>query len=128
MSTAYYALFHCLAKSSADLLVGGENANRSRHAWKQVYRGLQHTTAKNNCKDQNLVRRFPLDIQDFPDLFIVMQEKRHRADYHPHATFSKSEALEDIAQCETAIRRYSDVDVKDRRAFVAYVLFKRRVD
>ena len=45
VSTAYYALFHCLAGCCADLLVGDPGANRSLSAWNQTYRGLQHAFA-----------------------------------------------------------------------------------
>lgn len=72
--------------------------------------------------------QFPDDIQDFANAFVGMQEKRHRADYHPHERFYKSEVLTDIANCEDVIERFMAVDVKDRRAFAAYVLFKTRSD
>ena len=36
ISNAYYALFHCLAESNANLLVGGPNADRSDPAWIQA--------------------------------------------------------------------------------------------
>ena len=33
VSTTYYALFHCLATSNANMLVGGPGARRSQPAW-----------------------------------------------------------------------------------------------
>ena len=41
ISTAYYALFHAMAKNAADLLVG-VGSNRPDKAWTQTYRALQH--------------------------------------------------------------------------------------
>lgn len=55
-----------------------------------------------------------------------MQEKRHAADYDPHANFTKSEVLADIALVEQAITDFEAEDAKDRRAFCAFVLFKKR--
>ncbi len=45
VSTAYYAVFHCLADAAANLFVG-----RSRgSAWPRVYRALEHGKAKSAC-------------------------------------------------------------------------------
>jgi hypothetical protein len=48
VSTAYYAVFHALARQCADRFVGTGH-NRSRPAWQQVYRALDHGFAKNAC-------------------------------------------------------------------------------
>ena len=48
VSTAYYALFHCLAICCANMLVGGPGASRSEAAWRQAYRALNHG-AKKRC-------------------------------------------------------------------------------
>jgi uncharacterized protein (UPF0332 family) len=124
-SAAYYALFHRLARSCADLLVGGEGADKSKHAWRQTYRALDHGAAATACRNSALTK-FPKDIEDFGNAFVAMQDKRHRADYDPHAKFTKSEVLNDIALVEKAITDFDNCDAKDRRAFCAFVLFKRR--
>ena len=46
VSTTYYALFHCLAACYADTIVGGPGAKRSKPAWRQAYRALNHGSAK----------------------------------------------------------------------------------
>ena len=46
VSTTYYALFHCMAENCADMLVGGPGSGRSRPAWHQAYRALEHGRAK----------------------------------------------------------------------------------
>lgn len=56
-----------------------------------------------------------------------MQLKRHRADYDPLERFYKSSVQQDIAEAENVMRRFSKVPLKDRRAFAASVLFKKRV-
>jgi uncharacterized protein (UPF0332 family) len=125
-STAYYALFHTLAKSCADLMVGGDGAVRSEAAWGQVYRALEHAFAKNACKNSTLISQFPKEIQDFANMFVQMQEKRHRADYDPNEKFLKSAVANDISGVEVAIDDFYKAPISDRRAFATLVLFKMR--
>lgn len=126
MSSCYYALFHCLARECADLLIGGSGSDRSPEAWRQVYRSLDHGSAKDRCKDNNIVSKFPKGIEDFANTFVTMQAKRHDADYDPYAKFAKSSVLSDIALVEQAIKNFKSCKTKDRRAFCAYVLLKKR--
>ncbi len=122
-STAYYALFHTLAKSCADLMVGGTGALRSRPAWKQVYRALSHGPTKKACASKSL-DKFPKEVQDFANMFTLMQAKRHAADYDPTTRSHKSTVLLDINAVEATIRDFLKAPTKDRRAFAALVLFK----
>lgn len=69
ISDAYYALFHCLAESNANLLVGGPNADRSDPAWIQAYRALVHRKAKDKFRKQDPMRRFPEALRQFADEF-----------------------------------------------------------
>lgn len=126
MSTAYYAMFHYLARQSADLLVGGASADRSKHAWRQVYRALEHNPVCNACKDKAMLAKFPAQVEDFANAFVSLQRKRHNADYDPYEKFLKSEVSFDIAIAHQAILDFETVPIKDRRAFCAYVLFKKR--
>ena len=125
-STAYYAMFHCLANCCATTLVGGPNADRSEPAWRQVYRALEHGVARNNCTNKNFLSKFPQDIEDFAHLFVSLQEKRHLADYDPSARFAKLEVQRDIAAARVTIQRFRSASAKDRRAFAVYVLFRTR--
>lgn len=125
VSSAYYAMFHCLARNCADLLVGGTNATRSKHAWRQTYRALEHGFAKAACKDA-IVTKFPKAVEDFANNFVAMQEKRHAADYDPSIRLTKSEVVADISAAKEAITEFQKVPIKDRRAFAAHVLFKKR--
>lgn len=119
-------MFHCLANDAANLVVGGQSANRSLPAWKQVYRSLQHGAAKNACGQGEVLGKFPKEIEDFANHFVSMQKKRHAADYDPLAKFTKSEVTTDIETTEFVIREFSKAKVKDRRAFAALVLFPAR--
>lgn len=126
VSSAYYSMFHCLAKTCADLLMGGVGATKSEEAWRQTYRALDHGIAKAACKHTAIISLFPKSIEDFANAFVGLQEKRHTADYDPKAKFTKSEVKADVALAKQAIADFSAEVIKDRRAFAAHVLFKRR--
>jgi uncharacterized protein (UPF0332 family) len=126
VSTTYYALFHGLARSCADLLVGGAGSARSAPAWKQAYRALEHGPVKAACQNSGLLAKFPQEIQDFANVFVQMQAKRHNADYDPEARFYKSAVLNDIDTVEAVIAAFDKAPVKDRRAFAVLVMLKLR--
>jgi hypothetical protein len=126
VSTAYYAMFHCLARSRADTLVGSVGAIRSKPAWHQTYRALEHAYAKDCCKNSSMMAKFPQGIQDYANTFISMQAKRHSADYALGDKFYRSATVQDIEDAETAILGFGASPIKDRRAFAAYVLLRRR--
>ena len=73
------------------------------------------------------MKAFPREIEDFANAFVTMQAKRHEADYDPNSTFYKSAVEQDIADVEDVIDRFRSAPPKDRRAFAAFVLFKKRV-
>ena len=119
-------MFHCLAKACADMLVGGAGAAKSAEAWRQTYRALDHGAAKAACKHTAIVSLFPKPLEDFANRFVTLQEKRHTADYDPKAKFLKTEVQTEVGLTRQAITDFVSAPVKDRRAFAAHVLFKRR--
>lgn len=125
-STAYYALFHTLCRTCADLLIGANKAKRSRGAWRQVYRALEHKFSKQACRNKKIISLFPDAIQDFADTYVTMQTKRHEADYDPYLRLTKSEVFADIAIVKQVIGAFNAEPKKDRRAFATYVILKQR--
>ena len=91
ISTAYYALFHAMARESADLLVG-VGQNRADKAWAQVYRALEHGFAKKAC-GQVRALGFPPTICSCADAYVTLQEARHDADYDPIHRVLRADAL-----------------------------------
>ena len=130
ISTAYYALFHCLSESCANHFIGKKKNGRA--AWRQTYRALQHGFAKKACdsvndsKQRKILEKFPDEIQDFALQFYNMQIKRHEADYDPYSRYRKSQVLADISATREVIRAFEAAPTSDRRAFAALVLFQRR--
>ena len=119
-------MFHCLARSGADLLIGVAGAAESRPAWLRVYRALEHGHARSACLDVKAISDFPIAIREFADIFVDMQIKRHAADYDPMSRFKKSEVEEDITVVERCLRAFVRAPVKDKTAFCAHVLFRKR--
>jgi hypothetical protein len=107
-------------------MIGGPGSKRSKPAWKQVYRALEHGVAKDACKKEDDLRKFPKPIQDFANMFVQMQIKRHNADYDPDEKFFKSAVLTDIRAVEDAITRFEKAASKDKCAFSAFVLLRMR--
>jgi uncharacterized protein (UPF0332 family) len=124
ISTAYYAMFHTLAKDCADRLIG-TGARRSNPAWLQVYRALDHGFAKQACQRVGKLG-FPRDIVNFANTFESLQIERHRADYDPTARYTRAEVLLTITEAERAIEGLRKVARQDRTAFAALVLLKTR--
>lgn len=124
VSTAYYAVFHAIARDAADL-IAGTGADRPDKAWLQTYRALEHGFASSACKQvRNL--GFPDGIVTCARLFVDLQQRRHDADYNPLARISRSEALEAADQAELAIQSLRATPRKDRRAFAIQLLLRRR--
>lgn len=126
VSTAYYAMFHCLALCCADLLVGSAGSNRSEPAWRQAYRALEHGAARQRCNRTAIIQKFPEEIREFADRFVGMQQKRHQADYATEVDTNKVAVLQDIIAVAEVIAKFQQVPVKDRRAFAVYLLLPLR--
>jgi uncharacterized protein (UPF0332 family) len=124
VSTAYYAVFHALARQCAERFVG-TGQNRSRPAWQQVYRALDHGFVKNACfQAANL--GFPTDIVTFADIFARLQDERHRADYDPETRYTRADVQALISMADQAVSALSSAPKDDRTAFAALVLLKKR--
>ncbi len=126
VSTTYYAMFHCLARSCADTLIGKSGRVRGTEAWARTYRALDHNAAKRRCQDTKGLGQFPESTRIFAKTFAQMQEQRHRADYAPDAIFRKSEVNQRINDVEDVINNFEREPRTIRRAFAAYILFKGR--
>ena len=122
LSTAYYAVFHSLAATVADALMGKGRGD----AWHQTYRALEHGSARRACQNMQAMREFPTEVRDFAETFAKLQRSRHQADYALDGRYAKPGVLAEINEAELAIARLATVDIRHRRRFAAHVLFKRR--
>ena len=124
VSAAYYALFHSLAQSNADTLVGA--ANRRRESWRQTYRALEHGEARRRCRNLERMRSFPLEIRSFAGRFLHLQQNRHTADYDPDAQFTRFQVLDFIRMAEDSIVALDSADREAKHSFAIYILLRQR--
>lgn len=124
ISTAYYALFHAMARNAADMLVG-TGAARADKAWSQAYRALDHGLSKTACS-QFRGLGFPPGLCSCGDAFVQLQQARHDADYDPNHKVNRAGALAMIALAEAAIAELAASTRRDRKALAVQLLFRRR--
>ena len=128
VSCAYYAMFHTLATSNANTLIGASPTDQQRWAWQQTYRAADHRTARNKLSRASLGGRFPTDIRNFGEVFAVVQKERHSADYDPHSEFLATDVAELIDKAETAIAAFNQTPDDIRRDLAIHILTNVRRD
>ena len=126
VSTTYYAMFHCLARTCADRLAGRAGTIGNRAMWRRAYRAPEHNQARARC--ENMPLSFPDSVRQFGRMFAILQSKRHFADYDPDYRIGKSEMITDIDRARTAIDRFLATPANARRDFAIHVLTKVRAD
>ena len=128
LSTAYYAMFHCLANDAANLFIGKKRSP----AWHRVQRAPEHGKIRAACEKKKSMAGFgfPPEIHYFAKKFVKLQEMRQRADYalddNPEDPYYETRVLALITTADIAIKKFEQANVQHRRDFVAHVLFKPR--
>lgn len=128
VSTAYYAMFHALANSNANTLIGTPANRDDSEAWNRTYRALEHGTARSRFRHSGQMASFPIAIREFAVAFNELQRERHTADYNPDRTFTVSGTLRTIDHAGQAILRLYSAPDASRRNLATYVLFGNRTD
>jgi len=120
ISTAYYALFHALAALCANQPVG---FTKPWDVYAPIYRTLDHGRAKDVFR--RISGAYGAQIASIGQTFILLQERRHTADYDPSPfPLGRAETLDLIEQVRQAIlliERLAD----DERLLVATQLISR---
>lgn len=124
VSTAYYAVFHALAKLCAESLLPDREKDES--AYSRIYRALDHGPLKNVCTQAPLKDHGV--IKTFAPIIVLLQAERHRADYSPpdKEIFPTSEVEEIIRQAKFVIGELNNLDKADRLLLATSLLFKER--
>ena len=124
VSAAYYAMFHALCYSNANVLIGSSARAVRLPGWTRTYRALDHGSAKDRLMLHRSVAS--LEVQNFGTTFSALQENRHLADYDPHARLSRTYTVSLIDRAEDAIRAFLSTDDPERRELAAAVLMRGR--
>lgn len=128
ISCAYYAMFHTLAASNANTLVGAGPEEQQSWAWRQAYRAVDHRPARNKLTRASLGNRFPAAIRAFGGLFAVMQQARHSADYAPQSVFQATAVIEIIDNVAAYINAFNQTDAAIRRDLAIHLITTVRSD
>ncbi len=124
VSTAYYAVFHTLTASNAELIAGRPQSVMSSHAWERVYRRLDHGRAQNNLR--GVINQLSPPGENFARTFVDLQNLRQQADYDPHFSITDTITLNSIELAESAISAFALLSEEERRFIAAQSLFDRR--
>lgn len=126
ISTAYYALFHLLAHEVARQLLRGRRGAGLRPL---LQRALVHGDMRAASRSfaggtlpvalQALTGLTP-ELRRVAEVFVLMQERRHRADYDLQGRFVRREALDLIAHVDDAFRAWAMV--RDRQEALLYLV------
>ena len=124
-SAAYYALFHRLCLLCAGSLLGLTPAARQQPKWVKLYRSLRHENARKCCQSLGAIRSISVDLAGPAQVFVELQDKRHRADYDPSYRPLKSVVLNDIEQAGSAIAQLETLSDLKQREFALFLLYKQ---
>ena len=124
VSTAYYAVFHALAKLCAHELLGDRIDLRSQE-YVRVYRSLEHGTLKTafNAPPLNRV----VTLQKIGSSVVELQSERIRSDYlPPQPLYSRDQCRDLVESAKSAIGAIAALSQGDRRSLAVSLLFKNR--
>ena len=126
ISNAYYAMFHALAASNADVLIGPPDDELTAAAWTRVYRGLDHNRAKREFRDHR--EKLSVEGQNFAGFFNDLQARRHSADYDPNAVFNVQDTRIWLAIAGYVCAAYLQAEQSERACIAALTTIDRRRD
>jgi len=126
VSTAYYAVFHALAKSCAGILL--QSIDRKSDVYQRVYRALDHGPLKNAFEAGVSPLKGRAPLQKIGEVVILLQSERHRADYMPpsKALFSPDQSGALTAMARETVTEIDSLSSRDRVVLATWLLFKSR--
>ena len=110
-STAYYAMFHALAASNADLIVGSKST-MNQDDWTTTYRSLRHFRAENPL--HGWPHLFSSKVQNFAVVIGNIKKWREEADYNPDVIFFQYQVNTWIDRAEQAILDFNAASPQER--------------
>ena len=123
VSTAYYAMFHALTTSNADLIVGPRTPDNESD-WIATYRSLQHFRAEKPL--HGWPHLFSLPLRNFAFVIGSIKRRRENADYNPALIFAQNQVLMWIDRAEQAIIDLNAASPQERAMVAIATLAGRR--
>lgn len=131
VSTAYYALFHCMAGAATDLFAGANVRGTKRYL--SIYRSFEHRRMADICRqifkgdlrNENGAPFHP-GIQACAAAFVELQEARYGADYDPTLRIPLSDAQAAVSKARDAIVKLGGAPNAERFYFLTLLHFRPR--
>ena len=123
VGNAYYAMYHALARSSADLLIGPSETEGSSPEWNRVYTALRGDSVFELMPAD--FSRQPEVVKHFVEVFLAAHHQRLLAEEDPATTLTTDQARDCIDRAEVAISEFLSVGPEQRRAFAVHLLLYR---
>jgi hypothetical protein len=120
VSTVYYAVYHALARSNADLLMVPSKTEGSTPEWDRVDKALGGDTAYDlmqaDCSGH------PEAVGCFADAFLAVHHQWLLAEEDPATTFTTAAARDWIGRGEIAIAEFRSIETGQHKAFAVQLL------
>ena len=120
VATVYYAVYHALARSNADLLIGPSETEGETPEWNRVHMALGGDSAYELMQAD--FSRHPEAIRRFVDEFLAAHDQRLLAEEDPVTAFTADQARDWVDRGDTAIAEFLTVAPEQRRAFALELL------
>jgi uncharacterized protein (UPF0332 family) len=126
VSTAYYAVFHALAKHCADYLTHSASGDSEEYA--RIYRSLEHGPLRTALSQVQIKKNKTL--LNIMEIAAKLQNERHNADYSPPQTgiFPAASVQELLELARLAVDEIEKLQSKseESRTFAVCLIFKER--
>jgi hypothetical protein len=124
VATAYYAVFHALAKLCADQLIG---ASKPWQVYTPIYRSLDHNAARKVLREARRTSIFSVEVEAIGFAFLNLYDKRIEADYVPEPfRYSRQDVKDMIQDARRAISSIEGLPPETKLALAVQLLTKAR--
>lgn len=115
VSTVYYAVFHAVNASNADVRHGVPASAATARSWTNAYRQMRHTRATNRLRQHFFYLNS--DARLLANYFINLKTARETADYDPNRVLTVGDANFWISEARAALVVLQTMTPADRRIF-----------
>ena len=119
ISATYCAMFHALATSNADIVVG-QRTSSNRSDWLPTYRSLRHFRAENPL--YGWPRLLSAPVQNSDTVIAGIKRQREDADYSPDASFARNHVFAWIDRDDWAIVDFKSATSQGRTMLLLQLL------
>ena len=121
VSTAYYAVFHALARNNADNIIGAPTNPSMALDWIDAYRRMRHGYAAYQLRQH--MPTLDRNGREFSLRFINLKTARETADYNPDAVFNLASVSLWLNRAIAALKNLGAMSPTDKRTITNIVLY-----